>query len=130
MMTTIEGNKLIAEFMGAIFMKYAWGNPGDMAYYYNGVNVKTPTPHASSWWEERQLGYHTSWDWLMPVVHKIESIDSDKIDSRVTIERQECRIYFDSDNGKYEWMFGGLPKIESTWKSIVRFIQWLNNQKQ
>jgi hypothetical protein len=48
-MKTLERNKLIAEFMGV--------------YNYN-----------SEWTEEanaEQYKYHTSWDWLMPVLKKI-----------------------------------------------------------
>jgi len=45
-----EANKLIAEFMG------------------NGHR------HTS------QDRYHTSWDWLMPVIDKVKSIDHDWID--------------------------------------------------
>lgn len=74
------------------------------------------------------LQYHKSWDLLMPVVEKIEWLDSKDIDCRITIERQECRIYFDNGNEKYERLMGSRPKIETVWHSIVSFLTWYNSQ--
>ena len=51
-----EANKLIAEFMGSNL---------------NGLE---------SWQYEEELQYHTSWDWLMPVIDKVKSIDPIWID--------------------------------------------------
>ena len=45
----MNNNKLIAEFMG-------W-KPNEHHWCLNG---------------DKDLQYHTSWDWLMPVVHKID----------------------------------------------------------
>lgn len=49
----IEGNLLIAEFMGEIVNKEP--------IMIQGIQVNT-TPNG--------LNYHRSWDWLMPAVHK------------------------------------------------------------
>src|SRR5688572_1146036 len=104
-MSIEEGNFLIAEFMGQC-----------------GLEGKS-IPNLGI--VRNAAKYHSSWDWLMPVVEKVEWMDSDKIDSRITIERQHCTVYFHFYDGeKYEWMFGGAPKKENVWKSIVRFIQW------
>ena len=54
MKTIEEGNKLIAEFVGAKLTK---GN----FYLLDGEILA----------HEADLKYHTSWDWLMPVVEKI-----------------------------------------------------------
>ena len=56
----MEENKLIAEFMGDVFYK----NTG---HWYNSEGCDIA-------WAEDELQYHTSWDWLMPVVDKINSI--------------------------------------------------------
>ena len=46
-----ENNKLIAEFMG-LYEKHPLGS-----FFING-----------SWYAEHEFKYHSSWDWLMPVV--------------------------------------------------------------
>lgn len=73
--------------------------------------------------------FHTSWEWIMPVVEKIDMMDSGKVDCQVIIETFSVRIrYFDGKN-KYEWANGGSSKIDSCWTAIVRFINWYNTQK-
>ena len=58
----MTNNKLIAEFMGLQFSK---------GEYYR------PLFNSGDWISEDELHYHTSWDWLMPVVEKIENYLSD-----------------------------------------------------
>ena len=55
-MTTEESNKLVAEFMGCIY--------NNDFYYDNDPNMYPEGIEGSK--------YHSSWDWLMPVVEKIE----------------------------------------------------------
>jgi hypothetical protein len=54
----MNDNKLIAEFMGMTY-----GDPNDNSVMTQGSEV---IPIES-------MEYHTSWDWLMPVVEKIET---------------------------------------------------------
>ena len=54
-----EANKLISEFMGV----YSEEN----GYDYTEIG-------------NRGVWYHTSWDWLMPVIDRVKSIDHDWID--------------------------------------------------
>ena len=58
----MKSNKLIAEFMGLQFHK---------GEYYR------PLYNSGDWIPENELEYHESWDWLMPVVHKIKEEDLD-----------------------------------------------------
>ena len=57
----MKDNKLIAEFMGYTFADY---DLGGLHYLIDGNYV-----------EYNSLQYHTSWDWLMPVLVKIEKIE-------------------------------------------------------
>ena len=53
----MKDNKLIAEFMGVVFHD-------DENQYYSSDGV----------YIGNTLQYHSSWDWLMPVVDKIEQV--------------------------------------------------------
>ena len=70
----MKHNELIAEFMGI-----------EEAYNPNGNDwvLKKTTPDINGdtdileCCKSNDLKYHSSWDWLMPVVEKIYSIDAD-----------------------------------------------------
>ena len=139
----IEGNKLIAEFMGAIWRKDDYGLFG---YSYSDVG-KAPTEHSGYWWDVKALQYHTSWDWLMPVVEKISNIHyPDYWNGRQPDDVGEW------DNCAYPRTFGMRDKegnymvrfnanvlysaktlIEATWLAVIEFIKDYNiteNPKQ
>jgi hypothetical protein len=63
-METIEGNKIIAEFMGA---------PYDSKYdCFDYENASFNPISSERYLSVNRIKYHSSWDWLMPVVEKIE----------------------------------------------------------
>ena len=93
-----KNNKLIAEFMGnpTIF------NPIHDATLYQVKEQSNMTYHID------ELEYHTSWDWLMPVVQKC---------------RQENRLeYFD-----FVYYAIETCDINITYKAVVEFIKNQNN---
>lgn len=106
-MNTTENNKMIAEFMGnKPFAKDNFGND----LYNNPMNEikfshKNPTDMC-----DYEFEYHTSWDWLMPVVE---------------------RCY---DNGAEGEEIGDITHalldcdIKSTYIAVVQFINQYNNQ--
>lgn len=100
----IENNKLIADFMNHPDL----GTKGDFSY----------------------LKYHTSWDWLMPVVEKIENILLSTDNSfNVTIG---CGIYCTIQDAYGELIDINTcepTKIEATYKAVVEFIKWYNKNK-
>ena len=97
-MTTTESNKLIAEFMG-------FGIDGKFAYI----------PDEGNPLEENMLivemKYHTSWDWLMPVVSKIT--------------RDEMLIGNEYRESIMDTVPYGL--IEDTYQAVIQFIKSNNN---
>ena len=54
----MQNNKLIAEFMQLKTAEFETSNI---------LNYK----HKDRWFEEKELSYDVSWDWLMPVLKKI-----------------------------------------------------------
>jgi len=119
-MTTEEGNKLIAEYM-----QYGYEPNFGKGYY---VPDDTNGP-ARSFVVESKLKFHSSWDWLMPVVEKIDSLgyeteilsyndvkDSSRINQCVILQNNNVIVRPDAKT-----------KIEATWQAVVDFIQWHNS---
>jgi hypothetical protein len=124
----MKHNKLIAEF---IDLKDRIEN--DVFYSISGYTV---------------CQYHKSWDWLIPVVEKIESLDLKEygyqwegIDGKteynngsicVEIEQDRCWIYmnlsldpFHTFNEKSRGV--EFPtKLEATYAAVVEFIEYYN----
>lgn len=108
---------LIAEFMGYDTSRIVSELPVDDRGYYTDENGK--------WIYAASLQYKHSWDHLMKVVEKIESLGHG-----VTIYRNGCHIndvkLFSviGDNG-----FNHKSKIEQTYRAVVEFIKWFNKSE-
>jgi hypothetical protein len=125
-MYKIKDNLLIAIFMG---YKYYEGEPNDIDYQtlvIPGEKIRLCNTK-----------YHCSWDWLIPVVEKIESLNLREYNYNfdalvVQIEKYECWIYMELsldpcytiNKKSFETKF--LSKIEAVYSSIVEFIEWYN----
>ncbi|MDC7249500.1 MAG: hypothetical protein PQJ49_06265 [Sphaerochaetaceae bacterium] len=55
--------------------------------------------------------YHTSWDWLMPVIETI-------LDKAVELDDLE----------RYSVVLDNIPYIEQTYDAVIEFIDWYNEQ--
>lgn len=99
----IEGNKLIAEFMLYDYSMYnKWIDDEDSVMERQ---IEVPLT-------EDDLEYHNSWDWLMPVVEKI---DKEVPDS----ERKQMYQGVISYEAPY-------ANIKNIWLATVDFIKWYN----
>ena len=108
-MSTIDNNRLIAEFMG-------WD--------INNISTIPTNLHLSNLeldnGEKFIEKYHTSWDWLMPVVERIESNERYDVEilqygTRITDNQKEivnniANISFDK-------------KINHTYDAVIEFIK-------
>ena len=108
----IEGNKLIAEFMGGKFRK---------SKDKNTLNKYFDLKDKGYFYYENEICYHASWDWIMPVVEKIESDGF-----IVHIEQEICYIRNKTNSTENIVYNCQHPKIESVYKSVVEFIKWYN----
>jgi len=71
------------------------------------------------------LQYKYSWDWLMPVVEKIEGLRDSKGNAyRFSIDMCNAQI-----EGANIEILGGAFKLDTTYKAVVEFIKWYNEQK-
>ena len=83
----MNDNKLIAEFMG-------W-KPNEHHWCLNG---------------DKDLQYHTSWDWLMPVVERIFAL---------SIADENIELFYDVQTH--------IPDKTATYNAVVEFIKTYNN---
>lgn len=115
---TIQNNKLIAEFMG---MKCTNKKYGIFRDETNPVNCKTY--YSTKIGGAEYLQYNSSWDWLMPVVEKIENMGYNLI-----IDAKNSYFY----NGLIKDAKCSVAdtKIESVYKTIIKFIQFYNTQNK
>jgi len=90
-----EGNKLIAEFM-------LLQPNSKKTFWYDKANNKG----------HNELHYHTSWDWLKPVVNEIFTYG-----------------FAHSERVKHFTKMSIVVDIEPCWESCVNFIKWHNENK-
>jgi len=119
-MTIQESNKLIAEFDGLKFVN------DDPESYPNGYMFSKDTGALTF----EDLQYNESWDWLMPVIEKIENLKNKEgaYAFSVRIGRDYCVIAYNDFTG-YEIAVKSAHnnKIQSVYECIVEFIKWHNN---
>jgi hypothetical protein len=99
-------NELIAEFMGIRHRKQ-YGIMGDTEWTEVEVTYRTSIAE----WQSAK--WDKSWDWLMPVVEKIDGI-------------------YDYDRSMYNRVVE-LPvstPINEVYKAVVQFITWYNENKK
>lgn len=112
-----EGNKIIAEFMGAKQTTLGdWILP-------DRDNAQLADFH---------FMYHSSWDWLMPVVEKINTIAIDNYgEMSVFIFPYICYIGENMNTAIVVITQAQHPTlIDMVWTAVVTFIKWYNNKKQ
>ena len=110
----IEGNMLIVEFMG-----YNCPNSSTSSFYIEDHNRVTGMngryDFTDHWYTLEEVEYYTSWDWLIPVIDKITSMQEyPDFKIHTSFQFHDGGIYI---NTKY---------IENTWEQVVEFIKWYN----
>jgi len=129
-----EGNKLILEFME--FPRALKQVINDTRVYYDVTELELPNGVSIA--AQEHFIFHRSWDWLMPVVEKIESLDFASIFMSKTYHGEfsieiswETPTYHLKQNNKYFIIKDkALSKKESIWTAIVEFIKWYNTKEK
>ena len=125
MKTLEETNRMIAEFMG---YEEEQTENGEFVYAIEFQNPKKLNDIQVVFFCAHELKYHSSWDWLMPVVEKIELLgySVEKNFQRIDGDFQ-CLITKGNDILFQEF---STKSIEAMHYVVVEFIEWYNNQPQ
>ena len=111
-MNTQENNKIIAEFMGTEHTKKVRREISKENF--NGYE------------------YHKEWNWLMPVVEKIESFqdgeDGDSMRGHLYNFRIEQHFVYILDGESMDVIIemNGDSKLDATYKAVVKLIEFIN----
>jgi hypothetical protein len=106
-----EGNEKIARFEG-----YQYGHQHLRGYMVH------PNDPRDMFFKLSAAKYHTSWNWLIPVVQKIDAL-------WMQYDIGDWRT--DEDQYKYFDVLAlpiGTP-IMDVWENVVKFIDWYNQKK-
>jgi len=128
-MTIVESNKLIAEFMGAREMTFKEGTKGHSFWNTPFEGFRAFPNGSSNYYNYEDEGYHKSWDWLMSVVEKIESMDH----TYVNISKSKASIHpyiYDIEKDAIQHHppitilnTGSKSKLEIVYEVVVEFIK-------
>lgn len=130
-----EKNKLIAEFMGAKYVGGMSSESNDPMYHFD----TKPSFHPDHWhtfdFQIVHMLYDSSWDWLMPVVDKIESLGFNthivSINTHIVNIKsgKKCLMHIYNFDG-FAISETGKNKIEIVYTNVVKFIKWYNENKE
>lgn len=138
---TIDGNILISKYMDAVIEEWYPKNTQypDQSGLHASFRSQTDEekkagiltyPGNEKYHAVELLKYHSSWEWLMTVVEKIESMGYEVEIGRHLYRNKDyfvCTIHDQGDSVRleYEWYSS---KIKSVYDAIVEFIKWYNRK--
>jgi len=118
-----ENNQIIAEFMGD---KISYGCKKSSCACSPIIGAEKGCENSFSYYSGQ---YEQSWDWLMPVVEKIEEVEIDR--AKILLEMIGKRAKFIGEYGcRYFNDSEGETKLEATYIAVVEFIKWYNEKKE
>ncbi len=126
----VEGNKLIAEFMG-YELKECHSPFYGKSWTKENLN-DSPLYQFLEGNDERNLYFNSQWNWLMPVKEKIESLDNGTYGFSIDPWGIEIIEY---ESGKEEIIAAVIKEdkndkwIELYYRIILDFITWYNKSK-
>ena len=130
-MSTIENNKILAQFEKEQYSFLGWVLP-DRARM---VEVKINIWEESEIFKDSELLYHSSWDWLMPVAKKIDTIVfglmvGGKLENKSPDETLLKITGKDSNIIFHQGRLFVSSDIEEAYNACVEFIKWYNEQSK
>ena len=127
-MNTTENNKLIAEFMGLTVERDRYNRAGFKIPEHSRLVGIEGNSESSDFYQLKHFGieskYHTSWDWLMPVVKKIKTWYYKSPRDNYYKFTDACGGIEQFKNNLFQ------VEIELTYKAVVEFIKYYNENKE
>jgi hypothetical protein len=127
-----KNNVLIAKFMGYKNLRKSHEHPlyriPEHAYEAYGDGQTELIDTFSPYFDD--MKFHLSWDWLMPVVEKIQLILIEETDDEYCME-----LYKDITTGKPMTFVGiqyagievkNASAIDANYEAVIKFIKWYN----
>lgn len=120
-MKTVKNNKLIMKFLGAKTV------PEDSL---NPLILKWSCPKFllahNKFLSQNELKFDSDWNWLMPVLEKIQSLG-------YSINRSSSMVYINGDNGIVVppinvYIESGTSEKKAVYDVCLSFIKWYNKQ--
>jgi hypothetical protein len=113
-----ESNRQIAEFMAEPISEYKDESDNIWIQALRGSDSAIEAAK-----------YHTSWDWLMPVVEKIEK------ETPFTFNISRSQVWLADENYRMTAIGERIAveadsKIEAVYLAVVQFIKWYNKNKK
>lgn len=84
-------------------------------------------PHYDFNYDTMQLKYHSSWEYLMPVIEKIESLGTHYTDQKFKVfgKEHQFRIW-SALHEPEEILVIAETKISAAYQAVIKFIEWQN----
>ena len=130
MNTTIENNKIIAEFMGAkeiitetthrIYKEF------EMYGIIESIEDREDIKH---FYQPEEMLFNSDWNWLMEVVEKIEETEIENNILMLESIGNEAKFIYD-DGCRFLNSNIGETKIEAVYNACIEFIKWYNEQNK
>ena len=118
--TMMQNNKLIAEFIGMVYDNHN-NQPNKYWELTDEQNFVSPKPYP----QDKDLKFHSDWNWLMEVVEKIECCDF-----IFSIHHEVANIFNGECNElTYNETTQARTKIEAVYNACLEFIKWYNENK-
>lgn len=136
-MDILNGNIIIAGFMDLQIEE----SSKELFYLTENRKINNVwTIQAESWGcVPEELPYHLSWDWLMPVIEKIQQIadkpeiyldDYYMIDFDLNLAAAICELRIDGKLLESRTAFEPDILINAVYPCVVAFIKWYNKHKK
>lgn len=126
-----ENNHLIATFLGFTIKKGAWEES------FTGWYIPIKDFVDKEYVHPDHLQFHTSWDWLMPVLDKIEKMGHQTVASQMDFGGEKhhyinimTNVDFIKATPDNPYKLGGqaFSKFAAYYEGIIEFIKWYNRK--